>query len=130
MARGGEVFVLDMGEPVKIYDLATMMISLSGCSLRDEQNPDGDIEIREIGLRPGEKMFEELLLGHDSEPTRHSQILRAREQCINWQELSLVLDQLAGSVDAGDVAGSMAIVRHCVPDYRPEQRFKMAEIAA
>lgn len=87
MAKGGEVFVLDMGEPVKIYDLARRMIQLSGLSIRDKQNPHGDIEIVITGLRPGEKLYEELLIGNNPIPTKHPRILMAKEEYID--ELSL-----------------------------------------
>jgi FlaA1/EpsC-like NDP-sugar epimerase len=78
MAGGAvEVFHLDMGEPVKILDLARRFVQLSGRTVRDEENPDGDIEIAFVGLRPGEKLYEELLVGATSEPTRHPRIFRA-----------------------------------------------------
>lgn len=120
MAKGGEVFVLDMGLPVRIVDLARSMIQLSGCTVRDEQNPDGDILIDEIGLRPGEKMYEELLIGDESEPTEHSRIMRAREKRLAWSDLSACIDDLMGALDAGDVESAMAVVRHVVPDYSPQ----------
>src|SRR3546814_3646226 len=87
MARGGEVFVLDMGQPVRIIDLARSMVQLSGLSVRDADRPDGDIEIVETGLRPGEKLYEELLIGDNPEPTNHPRILRARESRWPWEEL-------------------------------------------
>lgn len=87
LAKGGEVFVLDMGEPVRIYDLATSIIHLSGLTIRDEVNPDGDIEIVEIGLRPGEKLYEELLIGENPQGTPHPRIMMAREKSISEAEL-------------------------------------------
>ncbi len=87
MAKGGEVFVLDMGEPVKIYDLARRMIQLSGLSIRDKQNPHGDIEIVITGLRPGEKLYEELLIGNNPIPTKHPRILMAKEDYLNINDL-------------------------------------------
>lgn len=117
MAKGGEVFVLDMGEPIKIYDLAHSMIHLSGCSVRDEANPDGDIAIEEIGLRPGEKMYEELLLGDNPQPTEHSRILRAQEAKLGWTILSDLLRTMSQALDRGDVESAMAVVRAAVPDY-------------
>jgi FlaA1/EpsC-like NDP-sugar epimerase len=117
MARGGEVFVLDMGDPIRIYDLACAMIQLSGCTLRDAENPDGDIEIEEIGLRPGEKMFEELLLGDSPQPTMHDRILRARERCFDWNELSRLLEALAEALNSDDLEVALSVVRRCVPDY-------------
>jgi len=95
MGRGGDVFVLDMGEPVKIVDLARRMISLSGLTVRDDHNRDGDIGISYTGLRPGEKLFEELLIGNNVSPTEHRRIFRALEQSISWQEMELFLNRLA-----------------------------------
>ncbi|MBO9696404.1 MAG: polysaccharide biosynthesis protein [Sphingopyxis sp.] len=122
MAKGGEVFVLDMGESIRIYDLARSMIQLSGCTVRDENDPDGDIAIEEIGLRPGEKMYEELLIGDNPEPTDHSRIMRAREARMDWAELSRLLDEMARGLDAGDAERAMAVVRHAVPDYAHPNR--------
>lgn len=119
MAKGGEVFVLDMGGPVRIIDLARAMVQLSGCTVRDEENPDGDIVIEEIGLRPGEKMYEELLIGDNPEPTDHSRIMRAKEKRHSWAEMSAWLEQMTHALDAGDVDGAMALVRAVVPDYSP-----------
>lgn len=119
MAMGGEVFILDMGKPVRIIDLAESMIQLSGCTVRDQGNPDGDIAIEEIGLRPGEKMYEELLIGDNPEPTNHSRIMRARESRFGWDELSAWLAKMANSLDSGNVEGAMAVVRNLVPDYLP-----------
>src|SRR5690606_15272605 len=94
MAKGGEVFVLDMGEPVRIADLPRSMIRLSGLSVRDADTPDGDIEIVETGLRPGEKLYEELLIGDNPEVTNHPRIMRAREGMWPWEELSHRLESL------------------------------------
>lgn len=94
MARGGEVFVLDMGEPVSIVNLANTMIHLMGFSVKDEVNPQGDIEIRFTGLRPGEKLFEELLIGEDSEPTNHPAILQAHEELLSWKEMQTLMQKL------------------------------------
>lgn len=95
MGHGGDVFVLDMGEPVKIVDLAKRMISLSGLTVKDEDNRNGDIGITYTGLRPGEKLFEELLIGDNVSPTDHSRIFRAMEQFISWKEMELFLGRLA-----------------------------------
>jgi len=94
MGQGGDVFVLDMGEPVKIYDLATNMIHLSGFSVKNEHNPDGDIEIKFTGLRPGEKLYEELLIGDNVAKTKHQRIMTANETCLPWHELETLLAKL------------------------------------
>lgn len=94
MGRGGDVFVLDMGDPVKIYDLAKRMIRLIGLSVRDDINPDGDIAIEVTGLRPGEKLYEELLIGNSVQGTSHPRIMTANEVMLPWQELSLLLKEL------------------------------------
>jgi FlaA1/EpsC-like NDP-sugar epimerase len=94
MSRGGEVFVLDMGEPIRIYDLAVKMIQLSGLVLRDEKNPKGDIEIKCTGLRPGEKLYEELLLNGKFSPTENKLIKRAEEDMIDWDQLEPMLTKI------------------------------------
>ncbi|EFY6746528.1 polysaccharide biosynthesis protein [Shigella sonnei] len=94
MGHGGDVFVLDMGDPVKIYDLAKRMIRLSGLSVRDDKNPDGDIAIVVTGLRPGEKLYEELLIGDSVQGTSHPRIMTANEVMLPWQDLSLLLKEL------------------------------------
>jgi FlaA1/EpsC-like NDP-sugar epimerase len=102
MGEGGDVFVLDMGEPVRIADLARNMIRLSGRTIRDAQHPDGDVQIAFTGLRPGEKMFEELVIGDGVERTRHSGILRAREGFLQWKDLEPVLQRLEAAVSQHD----------------------------
>jgi len=102
MAHGGEVFVLDMGEPVKIIDLAKRVIRLSGLTVLDERHPDGDIEISITGLRPGEKLYEELLIGDNPESTGHPRIMKAREEFLPWGELATVLEKLHVAAKAGD----------------------------
>ncbi|HEY3589777.1 MAG TPA: nucleoside-diphosphate sugar epimerase/dehydratase [Buttiauxella sp.] len=94
MGNGGDVFVLDMGDPVKIIDLAHRMVTLSGLTVRDEQNPDGDIEIKTTGLRPGEKLFEELLIGENVSVTQHPRILTANEVMLPWEELNDYIEEL------------------------------------
>ncbi|MDO6528217.1 nucleoside-diphosphate sugar epimerase/dehydratase [Motilimonas sp. 1_MG-2023] len=94
MAKGGEVFVLNMGMPVRIIDLATRMIKLSGLTLRTEDDPFGDIEIKIIGLRPGEKLYEELLVGEDSHPTEHPSIMKADEEFLHWHDLLKIIEPL------------------------------------
>lgn len=94
MAKGGEVFVLDMGEPVRIYDLAKRMIHLAGLKLKDKANPQGDIEIQITGLRPGEKLYEELLIGNNESRTQHARIRAAKEQFLSWSATMLLLNSL------------------------------------
>lgn len=119
MARGGEVFFLEMGKPVKIYDLAVSMIHLSGLTLRSDESPHGDIEIREIGLRPGEKLYEELLIGKRPQKTSHERIVKAYEDHPRWEELSRVLEDLNRLIGVGDTAGVLATIGHMVPEYAP-----------
>lgn len=119
MAKGGEVFVLDMGQPVRIRDLAASMIRLSGLSVRDDTHPDGDIEIREIGMRPGEKLYEELLIGEDPQSTMHERIIRASETMLDWDDLERALDGLAGHLARGEADEALQILRALVPEYAP-----------
>ena len=97
MGEGGDVFVLDMGEPVKIYDLARKMVHLTGLEIKNKQNPQGDIEIKITGLRPGEKLYEELLIGEDEKPTRHPRIKAANEVYLDWPEMQALLSELSES---------------------------------
>ena len=97
MGEGGDVFVLDMGEPVKIYELARRLINLSGMEVKDENNPEGDIEIVFTGLRPGEKLFEELLIGDEVQSTMHKQILEPKKSIFqkkSWRFISIQLKKL------------------------------------
>lgn len=119
MAQGGEVFVLDMGEPVRIFDLACTMIHLMGMSLKDADNPHGDIEIRFTGLRPGEKLFEELLIGDDSSGTEHPAILRAHEEMLPWQRLSSVLVNLLDLLAQRNEQEVRTLLETYVSGYRP-----------
>jgi FlaA1/EpsC-like NDP-sugar epimerase len=121
MAKGGEVFVLDMGQPVRIRDLAETMIRLSGLFVRDEAVPDGDIEIVEVGLRPGEKLYEELLIGGDPSPTDHPRIMQAREGVHPWDSLSAILEDLQRHLSKGDVGDSLDILQRLVPEYRMQE---------
>lgn len=121
MAKGGEVFVLDMGQPVKIIDLATSMIHLSGLSVRSTENPDGDIQIVETGLRPGEKLYEELLIGDNPEKTKHPRIMRAREGLWHWEELERELQELDATIrGTGDSIAAVQTVSRLVPEYAPD----------
>jgi len=130
MAEGGEVYVLEMGSSVRIIDLARTMIRLSGMSVKDEGNPDGDIEIVEIGLRPGEKLFEELLIGNEPQSTRHDRIYRAREMHRDNAEIELAVAALAGAIDEGDSAEIMRIISELVPEYVPDSRDVVAGAGA
>jgi FlaA1/EpsC-like NDP-sugar epimerase len=102
MAKGGEVFVLDMGEPVKIYDLAKRMIELSGLAVRSVEQPSGDIEITVMGLRPGEKLYEELLIGNNPQPSHHPKIMRANEAFLPLAELIIHLEEIKTSLENND----------------------------
>ncbi|ASL43327.1 UDP-N-acetyl-alpha-D-glucosamine C6 dehydratase [Burkholderia sp. AD24] len=117
MAHGGEVFVLDMGESVKIMDLARRMIQLSGLSIRDERNLGGDIEINVTGLRPGEKLYEELLIGDNPEPTAHERIMKAREDFVGWSELAVVLTRMRVAAEQNDRACISEILQQQVQGY-------------
>ena len=120
MAQGGDVFVLDMGEPVKIVDLARKMIDLSGLTERTEANPYGDIEVEIIGLRPGEKLYEELLIGDDPQGTMHPRIMKANDDYLSWPLLKQQLDLLRAAIAANDVPGMRARLVALVPGFRPD----------
>jgi FlaA1/EpsC-like NDP-sugar epimerase len=120
MASGGDVFVLDMGEPVKIIDLAKRMVELSGLGLKDEANLNGDIEIQVTGLRPGEKLYEELLIGDNPLPTPHPRIMKAHEDFLPWTELQGKLAELGVSLDANDVPLMRTLLKELVPGYQPD----------
>ena len=117
MAKGGDVFVLDMGRPVKIMDLAVRMIELSGLTLKDEQHPDGDIEIQITGLRPGEKLYEELLIGDNPKPTSHPLIMKAHEEFIPWADLQNHLKVFETAVNNNDVERTKAMLCQLVAGY-------------
>lgn len=119
MAKGGDVFVLDMGQSVKIMDLARRMIELSGMTVRDEQNPDGDIEIEITGLRPGEKLYEELLIGDNPKPTSHSRIMKAHEEFIPWADLEANLNALEMALNVNDVGVIRLMMAKVVAGYTP-----------
>lgn len=121
MAKGGEVFVLDMGEPVKIMELARRMIELSGLKVRDDEHPDGDIEIVVTGLRPGEKLYEELLIGDDPAPTAHSRIMMAHEESLPWPALKAHIDSLHGAAMNDDLPAIKAVLQTCVHGYVAEK---------
>ncbi len=119
MAEGGDVFVLDMGEPVRIYDLAVKMTYLSGLLVRDEAHPHGDIEIKVTGLRPGEKLYEELLIGDNPKPTAHPKIMKAHEDFLSWNDLQKELAGLNLALDAMDDQLIKEMLKKLVPGYKP-----------
>lgn len=121
MGQGGDVFVLDMGMPVKIYDLARTMVQLAGCTVRDEKHPDGDIAIEEVGLRPGEKLYEELLIGETREDTQHPRIIRSAEYFIPEDQLLADLAVLKDAINRGDRGDALVMVRKLVPEYAPRE---------
>jgi FlaA1/EpsC-like NDP-sugar epimerase len=117
MAVGGDVFVLDMGEPVKIMDLARRMVQLSGLTVRDTSNLSGDVDIEITGLRPGEKLYEELLIGDNPEPTAHPRIMKAHEDHLPWPELDGHLQTLRHAAQLNDVATIKSVLQTCVQGY-------------
>lgn len=119
MAQGGDVFVLDMGKPVRIDDLARRMVHLMGLTVRDEGNPDGDIEIAYTGLRPAEKLFEELLIGNNVTGTEHPMILRAIEHCLPWEKVANILDNLLTSMSRFDCVRALELLQQAVAEYKP-----------
>jgi len=119
MADGGDVFVLDMGEPVRIYDLAVKMVYLSGLLVKDEVHPHGDIEIKITGLRPGEKLYEELLIGENPQPTPHPKIMKAHEEFLSWDELQQELEKLNLALVAYDAQLIRQMLKKLVPGYQP-----------
>jgi FlaA1/EpsC-like NDP-sugar epimerase len=120
MASGGDVFVLDMGEPVRIADLARRMVELSGLGLKDTTNPTGDIEITVTGLRPGEKLYEELLIGENPLPTSHPRIMKAHEDFLPWDALQAKLSELGLALDANNVPLIRTLLKDLVPGYQPD----------
>jgi FlaA1/EpsC-like NDP-sugar epimerase len=120
MANGGDVFVLDMGQPVKILDLAKRMVDLSGLTVMDPNNPMGDIEIQVTGLRPGEKLYEELLIGDNPLPTSHPRIMKAHEEFLPWDELESKLNILNCALESNNVPVIRTLLKELVPGYQPE----------
>ena len=118
LAQGGDVFVLDMGEPVRINDLAIRMIELSGSSVKSEMNPAGDIAIKFTGLRPGEKLYEELLIEGDLEATEHPKVMRSAESFLLWSDFSEILQRLEAAIDRRDEETVLQILQQSVSGYR------------
>ncbi len=121
MGKSGEVYVLDMGKPVKIIDLAYRVIELSGFSARTQDNPNGDMEVVFTGLRPGEKLFEELLIGNAPQTTEHERIMKANEEFIPWNELLPSLNILMHELNHNNVEASLAIMKNLVSGYCPHK---------
>ena len=119
MAKGGEVFVLDMGQPVRIDELARRMIALSGHTLRDEHNPEGDIAIHYTGLRPGEKLYEELLIGANVSGTEHPMIMRAMEHSPGWDAVQVLLNEMARALEKFDCERARHVLGEAVQEYQP-----------
>jgi FlaA1/EpsC-like NDP-sugar epimerase len=119
MGQGGEVFVLDMGEPVKIADLARKMMHLMGRRERTAEQPDGEIELVFSGLRPGEKLFEELLIGDDPQGTAHPRIMMAREVCMSWPEVANTVKQLQHASHAFDCEEVLSILKAAPTGFAP-----------
>jgi FlaA1/EpsC-like NDP-sugar epimerase len=121
MGSGGDVFVLDMGEPVRVFDLASRIVKLSGLTLKNEVNPDGDIDIQITGLRPGEKLYEELLTGDDPSPTQHPRIMKAHETFIPWDQLEAQLLSLRLVLSVNDVPMIRKYLQQMVTGYQPTE---------
>ena len=120
MGTGGDVFVLDMGKPVRIDDLAKKMIHLSGLKVKDKSHPDGDIEIKYTGLRPGEKLYEELLIGDNVSETDNPLIMRAEEEMLTWDELKATLDDLKKAIEECDQEALRKLLIQIVPSFKPQ----------
>ena len=120
MGEGGDLFVLEMGEPVRILELAERLIRLSGMEVKSESNPDGDIEIIFTGLRPGEKLYEELLIGDDVKKTEHQQIYKANEDFIPWKDLQEFISLLKEAETSSDNLKLKDIFKQTVVGYKPE----------
>jgi FlaA1/EpsC-like NDP-sugar epimerase len=121
LAEGGDVLLLEMGQPVRIKALAEQMVRLSGLSLRDESNPNGDIEIVCTGLRPGEKLFEELLIEAESKPTVHPLIFRAKEKALQPEQLWPQLDAMEVAIKRQDRSAALSVLSALVQEWQPEQ---------
>ena len=123
LSKGGEVYLLDMGEPVKILDLAKRMIRLSGLTIRDEENPDGDIEIKITGLLPGEKLYEELLIDANTESTKHPLIHRAKEKDIPSQLLWIKLSEMEEAITKKQELICLKILAELIPEWIRSENF-------
>ena len=119
MSNGGDVYLLDMGQPVRIYDLAVKMIQFSGLKLKDKKNLNGDIEIKITGLRPGEKLFEELLIKDNSLPTKHPKIFKAQDDFVPWDQLIKEIESLEKFICKNDVKNIISTLTRLVAGYTP-----------
>jgi len=128
MGRGGDVFLLDMGKPVKIVDLAYKMTHLMGLTVKDQQNPKGDISIEYTGLRPGEKLYEELLIDDDAQTTFHKRILTANEKSISWLEVSRLLNKLTDAMTNDNIAGIRQILIDAPLGYNPKDPLPFEQV--
>ncbi|MEI9900189.1 MAG: polysaccharide biosynthesis protein [Hyphomicrobium sp.] len=129
MAEGGDVFVLDMGEPVRIDDLARLMIRLSGFDVRTPENPEGDITVAYTGLRSGEKLYEELLIGANTKATEHPRIWRSDEPFLSPDELERELEMLTAAMNVRDMEAIQAILVRNVEGYRSDTKVIAGEDA-
>lgn len=120
MGKGGDVFVLDMGKPVKIVDLAYKMTHLMGFTIQDQKNPKGEIQLQYTGLRPGEKLYEELLIDDHAKPTQHSRILTANERSLSWSDVSIILNDINDAMRAEDTQLLKQILLEAPLEYQPE----------
>jgi FlaA1/EpsC-like NDP-sugar epimerase len=120
MGKGGDVFVLDMNKPVRIDDLAKKMIRLSGLEVKDDFHPDGDIEIKYTGLRPGEKLYEELLVGHNTSVTDNRLIMRAEEDMLSWDDLKPLLVSLKKETQDCKQEKIRKLLIQLVPSFKPQ----------
>jgi FlaA1/EpsC-like NDP-sugar epimerase len=118
MAKGGDVFLLDMGEPVRIADLARQMVELSGLRVKDSITPDGDVAIEFTGLRPGEKLYEELLLSSNDQPTDHPLIRRACEPKWENHDFEILINKLISALDQWDLEATRGFIQELVPEYQ------------
>ena len=121
LGNEAEVYVLDMGEPVKIIDLARRMVELSGFRVKDEKSPEGDIAIEVVGLRPGEKLYEELLIGNNPQATQHPRIMKANEKYLPWSDLQSMITTLRIAAVNGDVMMIRSLLQLVVPEYQPDE---------
>jgi FlaA1/EpsC-like NDP-sugar epimerase len=122
LSKGGDLFVLDMGDPVRVNDLAEKMIQLSGLKLKNANNPEGDIEIQYIGLRPGEKLYEELLVGEETSKTENPLIMRAKEEMIEWDLLKPMLEELIDLSNRNDQFKIRELLMKIVPEFKPQSQ--------